>query len=552
MNRKIWRTVPVVLLTLLLLGVAVVMAQDPTSQEDINRLVTLNADQAADHSLSASPAYTYTTVITVTSGTDPDDSKSMTCSSNPPCTLRRAIVESRNLSASQRPVLISFNIPQDAGEGYDSSLQIWKINVFDTTDTLIFRRLKGDVIIDGATQPNGRTDGPKIIIVGPDTGQKDGLIVGDIAGDDNIVIRGLAFQNLKTHLSVNTKNNLIENNWFGLADDGMNPYVRNDDPEDGSGSAGISFTSGSMNNTVRNNVFLGFDGVAAAIRGEGNRFENNLVGTRADGSVSKQTDPSLICTTVDWLGGGGISVDGDANRIEANRFAALRQEIFQASTQPAAIGVGGDQHVLHNNTIGVDGTDTDVGVCGRGIYLLGANTPEFTEVFSNTIVDSELSAISINGALVDANTLRNNLIKKTKAWGQIPGNPEPEDAIQFGPSVPETLRTFNPAKVTEIEDTTVSGTSGTNSPCPNCIIEVFLDDNDDISEALQRLALVTADSNGDWTASLPLELDSDQGIRTTSTTAQFNTIPNTNAGTTTKLSELYAGGYQVFLPLVVR
>ena len=40
------------------------------------------------------------------------------------------------------------------------------------------------------------------------------------AGNDGHVIRGLGFQNFGTHMFVNTDNNLIENNWFGLNDDG--------------------------------------------------------------------------------------------------------------------------------------------------------------------------------------------------------------------------------------------------------------------------------------------------------------------------------------------
>jgi len=139
------------------------------------------------------------TVITVTSGLDPDDSKSTECADvlADKCTLRRAIVEARD---SAKPVLIKFDIPTSSAEGYDSSLKIWKINIDPTTtDTVIFRRLNGEIIIDGTTQPNGRSDGPKIMIVGPGTGSKDGLIVGDIAGDNGNEIRGLGFQNLKTH-----------------------------------------------------------------------------------------------------------------------------------------------------------------------------------------------------------------------------------------------------------------------------------------------------------------------------------------------------------------
>jgi hypothetical protein len=549
MNHKYWLIILTTVMAVLLIGAIVAVAQGYDSRGDIDLLVLPDGTSGAR--AVAAPVYTYTTVITVTSGADPDDSLGTTCSSQPICTLRRAIVESRSLAENELPVLIRFDIPA-SDASYDSGLGIWKIEVYPTTDTTIFRRLKSRVIIDGDTQPGGRVVGPKIIIFGPGTGQKTGLVVGENSTHYGNTIRGLGFQNLRTHLTVNSNNTIIEENWFGLNDAGTAPYLRNDDPEDGSGSAGISFNGSPVAGMVRDNVFLGFDGVAAAIRGEDNVFESNLVGTRADGSVTKQTDPNLICTTVDWLGGGGVSIEGVGHRVENNVFAALRQEIFQISTQPEAIGVDGDEHVIQNNKIGLDLSATEVGVCGRGVYLSGANTPDHTQVFSNTIVNPELSAISINGSTTDANTLKNNVIKKATDWPQIQGNPEPEDAIQFGPSVPDALRDFLPAKVTKIEGTTVSGTSGTGSPCPNCTIELFLDDKDTVVEALQRLAVTTADSSGDWTATLPSELTSDQGIRTTSTTAQFNTIPNMSAGTTTKLSDLYTSEFAVFLPMVKR
>jgi hypothetical protein len=551
MKNKFWHTILITFLTLLLFGAVVVAAKELAPQNDIGAQISPD-DNAESHTIAARAAYTYTTVITVTSGTDPNDSKSQTCTANPPCTLRRAIVEARTASPSELPVLIRFDIPQNPAEGYDSGQQIWEIQVYNTTDLTAFRRLTSQIIIDGDTQPNGRATGPKIFIVGPGTGQKDGLVVGDIAGDDSIQIYGLGFQNFKTHMYVNTDDNIIEGNWFGLNGAGTAPYIRNDEPEDGSGNTGISFNGSPTNNVVRNNVFLGFDGVAAAIRGDDNLFEHNLIGTKADGSVDKQTSPSLTCTTVDWLGGGGISVADDGNRIENNTFAGLRQEVFQITTQPDAIRIDGDDHVIQNNKIGVDGTDTEVGVCGRAIYLAGANTPDHTQVLSNTIVNPEMSAVSINGLTTDANTLYNNTIKKTSGWPQVEGNPEPEDAIQFGPSVPDALRNFKPAAVTSIEGTAVSGTSGAGSSCPNCTVELFLDDTDAITEALQFLGRTVAGSNGNWSTTLPFELSAGQGIRTTSTTAQYNTIANMNAGTTTKLSELYTADFAVFLPAILR
>ena len=77
-----------------------------------------------------------------------------------------------------------------------------------------------------------------------------------------------------------------------------------------------------------------------------------------------------------------------------------------------------------------------------------------------------------------------------------------------------------------------------------------MDDTDAITEALQSLTVVAADANGDWTAVLPFELTPSQGLRTTSTTAKFNTIENISSGTTSGLSVLYTK--YIFMPMLRR
>ena len=263
---RFWRLMLVCVATLVL---ALLIAKLPAAEALPDRL--------AAALVPAAPVYTYTTVITVTSGTDPDDSLSKTCYTDPPgaagppttpCTLRRALVEASALSAGARPILIKFDIPADPAHGYVSALGIWKIQIYATTQTVVLGRLKdGQIIIDGTTQPGGRSTIPKVFIVGPGTGQKDGMVVGDVAGDDGNEIYGLGFQNLRTHLLLNTDYNLIANNWFGLNDEGTGIYLRNNNPQDGSGSSAIAFAGGTGAaefNTVQNNVFAGFDGVAVA------------------------------------------------------------------------------------------------------------------------------------------------------------------------------------------------------------------------------------------------------------------------------------------------
>lgn len=505
------------------------------------------------------------TTITVDSGKDLDTSDSTMCQPDTPCTLRRAVNQARNLPAAQRPVLIQFDIPANAAEGYDSTLKIWKVQFSGISSyaSAVVRQLNGQIIIDGSTQPGGRTDGPKIILVGPGTGQWDGLKLGENATQNGNVIRGLGFQKFKTHIYVTSSQNIVEDNWFGLSDDGTGVVLRGGGEQDGSGNTGVSVLENTTGNIVRDNVFTGIAGVAAAFNGDDGTFSGNYIGTIADGTVpDKETDPDLICTQWDWLGGSGISLGGDGNLVENNVIAGVRIAVKPPTIQADAMRVSGDEHIIRNNRIGLDVNGTEVGVCGRGIYLLSST--KFNQITGNQIIRPELSAISLNDSPTvstsDANTLRGNVIKKLTPWGQIAGNPSPEDAIQLGPGIPAAFAAFKPAQVTTIDGTAVTGTSGVGSPCPNCIIEVFLDDTDAVTEALQSLAVVTANASGNWSATLPAALTAGQGLRTTSTTGKPNTITGMSAGTTTGLSALVlpqaspdpSGDYKVFLPLVVR
>ena len=115
------------------------------------------------------------TVIVVNSTADLDNSNAKECRNYPaePCTLRRAVIEARNVA---KPATIEFDIP-DTDPGYDGSLRIWRIE-FKYTSSLALatlRQLNGNITIDGSTQPCGRSNGPRIMLVGLTTGQQDGI-----------------------------------------------------------------------------------------------------------------------------------------------------------------------------------------------------------------------------------------------------------------------------------------------------------------------------------------------------------------------------------------
>ena len=556
MNHKRWpiAACAVVLLALTLASPTLAMEAGPVDERE-------GPQRAAGQPEAAGSAEdTYNTVITVTSGTDPDDSKSKRCSTEAVCTLRRAIVDTRWLSPSQLPVLIEFDIPPDAAEGYDSTLGVWEIQVHSTTELYAFRRLKGQVTIDGSTQSGGRTEGPKIVLIGPSR-RIGGIVMGDVAGDDATVIRGLAMQDFDTHLYVNHDHNVIEDCWFGLSSDGTT-LTSGDDTEAEGGSA-IALSEEADRNTIRNNKFAGFFGASVAIRGEENVFAGNWVGLRADGSVPlpPQFDKHP-CMGNTWAGGSGITVSGDGHQIggpdssDGNRFAGLYLDIFEQSEPPFAIQLAGadDENLIQNNVIGLDAFDATVGICGRGIKLTGGN--QNTHVVGNILVETGLSAILMNDSPVmdrlNGNTLRGNVIKRESGWPEEQGdNTFPEAAIAYGSGVPDALRNFMPARITNISGVSVTGTSGSGSPCPHCTVEVFLDDTDAVVEALRSLAVATADAQGDWSARLAAPLQEGQALRTMSTVPDDWTITWLDEGTTSNLSRLY-GGSRIYLPLVLR
>lgn len=510
-------------------------------------LACFGAGSSFQAQASAGYALPPATTITVNSTTDPDTSDSNTCLSHTPCTLRRAVIQARTAT---KPVLINFNIPT-TDAGYNASLLIWKIQFsgISASSNATLRYLNGNITIDGTTQPNGRASGPKIILVGAGTGQRDGIKLGGTATENTNTLRGLGFQNFTTHVYVNSSSNLIENNWFGLSDNGLQPYLRNSDPEDGSGSSGVALSDGVDNTVIQNNYFLGFDGATVALRGEDTVFQNNYIGTNANGLVTgKQTNPTQLCTTDDWLGGGGISMDGPRHTVQGNIIAGVRQEASLYSGQPDAIAVQStcDNCLIQQNKIGLDAQNHEIGVCGQGIDI--SNT-EKVSIQYNTLVNTYSAAIFINGTLSDANTLRGNIVRRSTPWTLPPGATKGDDAIVRYSGLPDAFEFFNPAKVTSVVGTAVTGTAGTGNPCPNCIIELFLDDADGISEALQSLGTTTANASGNWSFTLAAPLATGYGIRTTSTTAAFGTIPNMKAGTTAGLSVMYGVKYKSYIPL---
>ncbi|ABK16583.1 Calx-beta domain-containing protein [Syntrophobacter fumaroxidans] len=488
----------------------------------------------------------YVTEITVDSTEDwYADGNSKTCISDTPCTLRRAINQAYQLAAGERPVLIKFGIPT-SDANYDSTLQTWKITLTGTTSYPL-RDLNGQVTIDGTTQPPGRTNGPRIII----DGQK-AKNYGFVLRNNSNVVKGVAMQNFKTqHISISSSSNTVQYCWFGLSDDGQT--LSSGDEVTYEGGSGVVVAAGCNNNTIRGNKFAGFWATACSLNGTGNVFAANRIGMRADGTVplpsSFTKHPCLRGTGELWVGGVGITVAGPNNRVggevaDRNFFAGLFLDLSPTSTQSPAIKVynDGTGTIIKNNYIGVTPGSKNMGVCGRGIDL--GSAPDDVQVLNNTISETDLSAILMNGPSIDGVTIQQNVIKRQEQWpGALPGNGFAEGAIAYGPKVDDPLRNFKPAAITSISvgasGTTVKGTSGAGDTCENCTVEVFLDDGDAVKECTKFMKRVTAGSDGKWTAFFATPLPASQGLRTMSTVPDGFAITGLKKGTTSNISGLY-------------
>ncbi len=286
----------------------------------------------------------------------------------------------------------------------------------------------------------------------------------------------------------------------------------------------------------------------------------------ADGNVPAPHDTGVNCTReLDynvnfWYGGRGIQVSGSNNTVTGNRFAGLHTPQSTNDTPPITMEISGDGHTITGNIIGRDTAGNDIGVCGQGMLLQG--TDHLVEL--NMIVHSR-NGFDPNdvGTDFDSAILTQSFTVGSGKWITVRRNMviDADEATHSShvyrfssPGVPVELRKFNPAKVTSISGTAVSGTQGDDeilpgpttisAACPNCQIYLYADDLDGRIEAYDFLGEATADASGNWSATLSRPLTADEGLRTQSMANGSSVIHNFGAGTTSKLSDdLYTVPY---------
>jgi hypothetical protein len=91
--------------------------------------------------------------------------------------------------------------------------------------------------------------------------------------------------------------------------------------------------------------------------------------------------------------------------------------------------------------------------------------------------------------------------------------------------------------ITIISGTEVTGIS--DDDCPYCLVDIYLDDENEATEALTYLGHATATVSGDWTFSMATPLADGYGLRTVSTVRNFGVIENFEIGTSSKFSALF-------------
>lgn len=485
--------------------------------------------------------------LTVNTSEDVNNSLSTTCTSatDGKCTLRRAILEASKAAPGVRPISINFNLPTSDPNYQREAPGTWTIVVdkgaLPPLKTQSITNKLGQVTIDGATQPGGRTTGPKIFWDLNDTSF-------EVESTEN-VIRNLGFVDIGS-IALKEDGNLVEDNWMGLTGDGMSIFFRTTGDE-----KRLALTEGvrisSDGNTVRRNVIVGAFTKAINIDGgDNNIITQNTIGTRADGTVpaiapQSECVASLNYNSQNWYGGWGIGLSGSNNTITENRLAGMQNMRAENDTAPMALEIFGRDHTIQNNIIGIDSddpTDSYTGVCGQGIKVSGQGTNILDNVIARSRTGFEsTSGDLLNGAILYSDnrfspggiTVRRNLVY------QGPG-----DIYVLGPEVVSALRLFRPARITGINGTTVTGgngidTDGVESKCPNCLIDFYLDGRDDNKDALAYAGSTVADANGKFTFTLASPLGNSAGIRTSSTTQSADIIGTLAVSTTTKFSGLY-------------
>lgn len=263
------------------------------------------------------------------------------------------------------------------------------IDTAGTTGTMIYGNLIGTDA--SGLQARGNTfDGIRIEagatanLVGGSTATRRNLISAN--GQDGVHIDGEA-----------TDGNTIQNNWIGLAADGVTVF--------GNGGDGI-YISGGADNTViggigLGNVILGARSVGIEIDGAstGTSILGNLIGINAAGTVvhGSGQDGILLENNAASTTIGGTTAGQGNTIVDSGRLSATWQSgIAVASTAGSSNSIIGNT-IYDNRGLGIDLGTSGVTVNDNLDADSGANTLQNTPVLTTAITND--STVTISGTL---------------------------------------------------------------------------------------------------------------------------------------------------------
>lgn len=489
------------------------------------------------------------------------------------CTIRRAMREAGARSDDSfcpgcSPVQIRFALNGTNGDSDDIYYNVtddqWVLPVDSGASTSDFL-IKPQSILDVDAQIN--ISGPPVNVLNGEMPKimidSDETLGVELSG---VTIRYMGFMG---GMSIHWKeaDGIFDNNTWGLSPDGMSIEFGdiNGNTDLLAGNHAILTTNKGDNMKISGNVLSGASSFAIEINSltSGVEILGNFIGTRIDGTVPEVPE-EFKCRTFDninpvmpplevseWFGGAGVSAGGTGLLIEGNLIAGMQTIRSHNATPPLALQILGKLHTVQLNQIGKDLANYESGVCGQGIQLSTQRDTNPQQNNGHMIIDNVIYAPrngfeNTKGAILWTDTTVNsfrdggNTIRRNEI---ISGT---EKYIEFGAMLTTPLKAFEPAVITNISGVNISGTFhpsnvfGDPSPCPNCIIDFYLDNFDSNQEALDYLGNTTADANGDFSFTLPQPVPNGFGIRTTSTSVMNDVIPNAWAGQTSEMSnEVY-------------
>jgi parallel beta-helix repeat protein len=334
-------------------------------------------------------------------------------------------------------------------------------------------------------------------------GAHDNLIGGATPGARNIISgnSSSAYGQGVYLYGANTTNNTIQGNYIGVDASGIRPA--------GNSTNGVLIASGAQGNTIGGTAsgagnVIAYNGYSGIWLDSGaNLVGSNLIGVGADGTTALPNQQNGVRVQ------GDNNIIGPGNLIAYNHLSGIKlsgtnttiiSNTLQGNDRSGICVAGAATRILTNTIIDNGGFD-DAGVeCNiqGGVVITGTAR---TEIISNTIQSNIGAGITVRAG--PENRILSNSISNNSTVG-----------IQLLEGGNEDIA---PPTIVSASTITVTGTS-----CPNCLVEIFADDDD---EGRNFITATTALTNGVFIVTLPPGVIDLPHVTATNTDSNGNTSP---------------------------